>query len=60
MREYKITPRAAELGGGWKVQFIENGEEAGGGVIPLEAYADHDDPSQAAYDDAVAIGESWV
>lgn len=60
MREYTITPRAAEIGGGWKLRFIEDGEEAGGGVFPLEAYADEDDPAKAAFEDAEAEGESWT
>lgn len=36
---YKITPRPAELGGGWRLQLLENDEEAGGGVFPIQ-----DDP----------------
>jgi hypothetical protein len=32
---YEITPRPANLGGGWKLTLLENGEEAGGGVFPI-------------------------
>lgn len=32
---YEITPRPAELGGGWRLQLLENGEEVGGGVFPV-------------------------
>lgn len=33
---YEITPRPAELGGGWKLRLLEDDEEAGGGVFPIE------------------------
>jgi hypothetical protein len=33
---YEITPRPAELGGGWKLRLLEGDEEAGGGVFPIE------------------------
>jgi hypothetical protein len=33
---YEINPRPAELGGGWRLRLIEDGEEVGGGVFPLE------------------------
>lgn len=29
---YQIDPRPAELGGGWRLRLIEDGEEVGGGV----------------------------
>ncbi len=32
--EYKVTPRPQALGGGWRLQLLENGEEVGGGVFP--------------------------
>lgn len=32
---YEITQRPVELGGGWKLRLIENGEEMGGGVFPV-------------------------
>lgn len=31
---YEITPRARELGGGWKLRMLEDGQEVGGGVFP--------------------------
>lgn len=34
---YEITPRAAELGGGWNLRLLEDGEEVGGGVFPVQA-----------------------
>lgn len=35
---YEITPRPADLGGGWRLRLLEKGEEVGGGVFPLSAY----------------------
>ncbi len=74
MRAYEITARAPELGGGWNLAFVEDGEEAGGGVFPLAAYegyarelaAQGDDrpleeiASGLAYDDALEEGESFT
>lgn len=34
---YTITPRADELGGGWNLRLLDDGEEAGGGVFPVVA-----------------------
>jgi len=41
-RTYEIYPRSADLGGGWKLRLLENGQEAGGGVFPVPG----DDPQQ--------------
>lgn len=32
---YEITPRPAELGGGWKLTLLQDDQEAGGGVFPI-------------------------
>jgi len=32
---YEITPRPAELSGGWKLTLLHDGEEAGGGMFPI-------------------------
>jgi len=37
---YEITPRPAELGGGWKLRLLDGDKEMGGGVFPVVA----DDP----------------
>jgi hypothetical protein len=34
-REYEVTPRPVELGGGWDLKLLENGHEAGGGVFAI-------------------------
>jgi hypothetical protein len=38
---YEITPRLAELGGGWRLQLLEDGAEVGGGVFPVPAEDPH-------------------
>lgn len=45
-RGYAIAPRPADLGGGWKLTLLEDGEEAGGGVFPI-------------FDEAPQIGMNW-
>ncbi len=32
---YEINPRPVELGGGWKLTLLQDGQEAGGGVFPI-------------------------
>lgn len=58
MRSYRITSRAPELGGGWKLTLLEDDEEAGGGVFPVAT----DDAFllAEAYDDAMCQGEDWI
>lgn len=34
---YQIKPRPVELGGGWRLQLLEDEEEVGGGVFPINA-----------------------
>ena len=38
MRHYTVDPRPAELGGGWNLKLLDDNEEAGGGVFPLDAF----------------------
>jgi len=38
---YEITPRPAELGGGWRLQLLEDGAEVGGSVFPVLAEDPH-------------------
>ena len=40
VRTYTIAPRPAHLGGGWKLRLLVDGEEAGGGVFPIDGDAD--------------------
>jgi hypothetical protein len=32
--ETSVTPRPADVDGGWRLRLLENGEEVGGGVFP--------------------------
>lgn len=48
---YVITPRSAAIGGGWRLQLLELGQEAGGGIFP---------PGDQGYMDAVDEGEWWL
>ena len=64
---YQIDPRPAELGGGWRLRLIEDGEEVGGGVFPLSEYATEDNAednaevaAKWAYDDALAEASAWL
>jgi hypothetical protein len=64
---YQIDPRPAELGGGWRLRLIEDGEEVGGGVFPLSEYATEDNAednaekaAKWAYEDALAEASAWL
>ena len=64
---YQIDPRPADLGGGWRLRLIEDGEEVGGGVFPLSEYATEDnaednaeEAAKWAYDDALAEASAWL
>jgi hypothetical protein len=34
---FEILPRPLDLGGGWKLRLLEDGQEVGGGVFPVPA-----------------------
>lgn len=55
---FEITPRPADLGGGWRLRLLENGEEVGGGVFPAAPA----DPNQMAeaYADAESEAYAWL
>lgn len=67
---YAIDPRPAELGGGWFLRLLENGEEVGGGVFPLAPYLsafsatdeanEREMADKAAYEDALAEASAWL
>lgn len=40
VRTFAIEPRAADLGGGWKLRLLSDGEEVGGGVFPADPSED--------------------
>jgi len=35
---FKILPRPEDLGGGWRLYLLEDGQEVGGGIFPAEEY----------------------
>ena len=44
---YEIDPRSEELGGGWKLRLLEDGQEMGGGVFD-------------SFEDAQDLAEDWI
>lgn len=57
-RTYEVVARPAELGGGWKVRFLVDGEEVGGGVFPADP-ADQDATKEARFE-AEEEAELWL
>jgi DNA-directed RNA polymerase subunit RPC12/RpoP len=58
---FEVTPRAANLGGGYKLRLLDtDGSEAGGGVFPLDEYGYAENPDDAAYADAYNEGMAWM
>lgn len=57
---YEISPRPANLGGGYRLRLLEDGQEMGGGVFPISAYQDEENADNAAHADAQGQGEDWV
>jgi hypothetical protein len=60
-KSYEISPRPVELGGGWRLRLLEDGQEVGGGVFPpVEDIEDATEAQQAAHDDAEATAYEWL
>ena len=59
---YEITPRSAELGGGWRLRLLQDDVEVGGGVFPPDETGSQNpkDALQAAFDDAEAEAYAWL
>lgn len=58
---YEIIPRPDNLGGGWRLRLLEDGEEMGGGVFPpVEGIEDTKLALQAAFDDAEGEAYDWL
>lgn len=58
---YEINPRPVELGGGWRLRFLEDGVEVGGGVFPsVGGIEDAKEAQQAAFDEAEAEAYAWL
>ncbi len=54
---FEIDPRATELGEGWRLRLIEDGEEVGGGVFPA---SETEESKTEAYAEALAEAEDWL
>jgi hypothetical protein len=54
---YEVDPRGPELGGGWRLRLIENGEEVGGGVFLA---SETEESKTEAYAEAMAEAEDWL
>lgn len=58
---YEINPRSVDVGGGWRLRLLENGDEVGGGVFPpVEGIEDAKEALQAAFDDAQGEAYAWL
>lgn len=53
-RAYEIAPRVPELGGGWTLRLLEDGEEVGGGYFPPVP------SNKAAYLDLMDVAYDFV
>lgn len=64
MAEYsfEIVSRNVDLGGGWALRLLEDGEERGGGVYPLATYqgVTAKEAGKMALAEALAEAESWI
>jgi hypothetical protein len=54
---YNLERRPVHLGGGWRVRFLVNGVEVGGGVFPAPPW--RPGAQKSAYQAAVECGEDW-
>jgi len=58
---YEILPRAASLGGGWRLRLLEDDVEVGGGVFPpVEGIGNAEEALQAAFYDAESEAYTWL
>jgi hypothetical protein len=58
---YEILPRPVDLGGGWRLRLLEDGQEVGGGVFPpTDEFDDPQEALRAAYDDADWEARVWL
>lgn len=58
---YEIKARPVELGSGWKLTLLEDGQEVGGGVFPpAEDRESYKEALEAAFNDAEATAYEWL
>lgn len=55
-REFKVTPRAEELGGGWNLQLLQDGRPVGGRVFVPDECGDEEQTHAVA----VKEGQAWL
>lgn len=53
---YHINPRSDNVGGGYQLKLLEDGQEVGGGIFPVTPDTDSDE----AYVQAANAGEEWL
>jgi hypothetical protein len=64
--DYRVTPRPQALGGGHRLQLLEDGDEVGGGIFPGASLYPGQPPivTQMLEDDAeveaIEAGEEWL
>jgi hypothetical protein len=58
---YEITPRPVELGGGWRLRLLEDGQEVGGGVFPPVDYIEEQEIAvHEAFIEAEEVANDWL
>jgi hypothetical protein len=55
---YEINPRPTELGGGWRLRLLVDGEEVGGGAFPANVEMIGTEEVDHAYQDAYHEADS--
>jgi hypothetical protein len=57
---YEISRRPTEVGGGWRLRLLDDGQEVGGGVFPPIVGLRSDLALTAARDDAEDEAIAWL
>ena len=58
---YEIIPRPVDVGGGWLLRLLENGEEVGSGAFPpTDEFEDAEEALRGAYEDAEWEAYLWL
>jgi hypothetical protein len=58
---YEIIARSVDVGGGWLLRLLENGEEVGSGAFPpTDEFEDAEEALRGAYEDAEWKAYVWL
>jgi len=59
---YEIEPQPLDLGGGYRLRLLEDGEEVGGGVFTLDEYpeSEREEAGKLAFSDAQTEANAWM